>query len=122
VAPGRSIAHSVDDRERASGHYAVANATDLDKLTSQLVVRLPPMIDVSQHMQTTMRSTYSTFNGLIITQTLIASFVVVGTVVLSPAESFRLVWLYVVGREVHWMTLVFSVFILQSAGKHPDVT
>jgi putative drug exporter of the RND superfamily len=57
---------------------------------------------------------------LIITRALIASFVIVGTVVvLSLAASFGLsvlVWQYLIGRELHWMTLAFSVIILLAVG------
>jgi putative drug exporter of the RND superfamily len=56
---------------------------------------------------------------LIITRALIASFVIVGTVVLSLAASFGLsvlVWQYLIGTELHWMTLAFSVIILLAVG------
>ena len=56
---------------------------------------------------------------LIITRALIASFVIVGTVVLSLAASFGLsvlVWQYLIGMELHWMTLAFSVIILLAVG------
>ena len=56
---------------------------------------------------------------LIITRALIASFVIVGTVVLSLAASFGLsvlVWQYLIGVELHWMTLAFSVIILLAVG------
>jgi RND superfamily putative drug exporter len=56
---------------------------------------------------------------LIITRALIASFVIVGTVVLSLAASFGLsvlVWQYLLGIELHWMTLAFSVIILLAVG------
>jgi len=56
---------------------------------------------------------------LIITRALIASFVTVGTVVLSLAASFGLsvlVWQYLIGTELHWMTLAFSVIILLAVG------
>ena len=56
---------------------------------------------------------------LIITRALIASFVIVGTVVLSLAASFGLsvlLWQYVLGMELHWMTLAFSVIILLAVG------
>src|SRR5438093_421073 len=85
-------------------------------------------------MQTTMKAMYSTFNGLInqigaitlifmvmliITRALIASFVIVGTVILSLAASFGLsvlVWQYLIGAELHWMTLAFSVIVLLAVG------
>ncbi|HTX97825.1 MAG TPA: RND family transporter [Mycobacterium sp.] len=55
---------------------------------------------------------------LIITRALIASFVIVGTVVLSLAAWLLsvLVWQYIVGKELHWMTLAFSVIILLAVG------
>jgi RND superfamily putative drug exporter len=56
---------------------------------------------------------------LIITRALIASFVIVGTVVLSLAASFGLsvlMWQYAIGMELHWMTLAFSVIILLAVG------
>ena len=56
---------------------------------------------------------------LIITRALIASFVIVGTVVLSLAALFGLsvlVWQYLIGTELHWMTLAFSVIILLAVG------
>jgi RND superfamily putative drug exporter len=56
---------------------------------------------------------------LIITRALIASFVIVGTVVLSLAASFGLsvmVWQYLLGIELHWMTLAFSVIVLLAVG------
>ncbi|OBC10865.1 hypothetical protein A5784_35715 [Mycobacterium sp. 852013-50091_SCH5140682] len=56
---------------------------------------------------------------LIITRALIASFVIVGTVILSLAASFGLsvlVWQYLLGIELHWMTLAFSVIILLAVG------
>ncbi|MEE6165854.1 MULTISPECIES: MMPL/RND family transporter [unclassified Mycolicibacterium] len=56
---------------------------------------------------------------LIITRALIAAFVIVGTVILSLAASFGLsvlVWQYLLGIELHWMTLAFSVIILLAVG------
>jgi putative drug exporter of the RND superfamily len=56
---------------------------------------------------------------LIITRALIASFVIVGTVILSLAASFGLsvlVWQYLLGTELHWMTLAFSVIVLLAVG------
>jgi RND superfamily putative drug exporter len=56
---------------------------------------------------------------LIITRALIASFVIVGTVVLSLTASFGLsvlVWQYLIGMQLHWMTLAFSVIILLAVG------
>lgn len=56
---------------------------------------------------------------LIITRALIASCVIVGTVVLSLAASFGLsvlVWQYIAGIELHWMTLALAVIILLAVG------
>jgi RND superfamily putative drug exporter len=56
---------------------------------------------------------------LIITRALIAAFVIVSTVALSLAASFGLsvlVWQYILGIELHWITLVFSVIVLLAVG------
>ncbi|MCW2626986.1 MAG: family transporter [Mycobacterium sp.] len=56
---------------------------------------------------------------LIITRALIASFVIVGTVVLSLAASFGLsvlLWQYIIGMELHWIVQAFSVIILLAVG------
>jgi RND superfamily putative drug exporter len=56
---------------------------------------------------------------LVITRALIASLVIVGTVVLSLAASFGmsvLVWQYLIGIELHWMTLALAVIILLAVG------
>jgi len=55
---------------------------------------------------------------LVITRAVIASFVIVGTVVLSLAAWLLsvLVWQYLVGKELHWLTLGFSVIILLAVG------
>lgn len=56
---------------------------------------------------------------LIITRALVASFVIVGTVVLSLATSFGLsvlVWQYLIGMELSWMVLAYSVIILLAVG------
>ena len=56
---------------------------------------------------------------VIIVRALIAALVIVGTVVLSLAASFGLsvlVWQYVLGVDLHWMTLAFSVIILLAVG------
>jgi putative drug exporter of the RND superfamily len=56
---------------------------------------------------------------LIITRALIASFVIVGTVVLSLAASFGLSvlwWQYIIGMELHWIVQAFSVIILLAVG------
>ncbi|WP_319453044.1 MULTISPECIES: MMPL family transporter [unclassified Mycobacterium] len=56
---------------------------------------------------------------LIITRAVIASLVIVGTVVLSLAASFGLsvlLWQHVIGLELHWMILAMSVIILLAVG------
>jgi putative drug exporter of the RND superfamily len=56
---------------------------------------------------------------LIITRALIAAFVIVSTVALSLAASFGLsvlLWQYILGIELHWITLVFSVIVLLAVG------
>ena len=56
---------------------------------------------------------------LMITRALIASLVIVGTVVLSLATSFGLsvlVWQYLLGINLHWIVLAFSVIILLAVG------
>ena len=56
---------------------------------------------------------------LMITRALVASLVIVGTVVLSLATSFGLsvlVWQYLLGQNLHWIVLAFSVIILLAVG------
>jgi RND superfamily putative drug exporter len=56
---------------------------------------------------------------LIITRSLIAALVIVGTVALSLGASFGLsvlIWQYVLGIKLHWMVLAFSVIILLAVG------
>ena len=54
---------------------------------------------------------------LIITRALIASIVIVGTVVLSLSFGLSvLVWQYLVGMQLHWMVIAFSVIILLAVG------
>jgi RND superfamily putative drug exporter len=56
---------------------------------------------------------------LIITRSLIAALVIVGTVALSLGASFGLsvlVWQYVLGIKLHWMVLPMSVIILLAVG------
>jgi RND superfamily putative drug exporter len=56
---------------------------------------------------------------LIITRSLIAALVIVGTVALSLGASFGLsvlVWQYILGIELHWMVLAMSVIILLAVG------
>ena len=52
---------------------------------------------------------------LLMTRSLIAALVIVGTVVLSLGASFGLsvlVWQYLVGLEIHWVVMVMSLIIL----------
>ena len=56
---------------------------------------------------------------LIITRSVIAALVIVGTVALSLGASFGLsvlVWQYVLGIKLHWMVLAMSVIILLAVG------
>ncbi len=56
---------------------------------------------------------------LIITRSLIAALVIVGTVALSLGASFGLsvlVWQYVLGIKLHWMVLPMSVIVLLAVG------
>jgi RND superfamily putative drug exporter len=56
---------------------------------------------------------------LIITRSLIAAFVIVGTVALSLGASFGLsvlVWQHILGIELHWMVLAMSVILLLAVG------
>ena len=56
---------------------------------------------------------------LMITRALVASLVIVGTVVLSLATSFGLsvlVWQYLLGINLHWIVIAFSVIILLAVG------
>jgi RND superfamily putative drug exporter len=56
---------------------------------------------------------------LIITRSVVASAVIVGTVVLSLGASFGLsvlIWQHLVGLELHWMVLAMSVIILLAVG------
>lgn len=56
---------------------------------------------------------------LIITRSLIAALVIVGTVVLSLGASFGvsvLLWQYILGIQLHWMVLAMSVIILLAVG------
>jgi len=56
---------------------------------------------------------------LIITRSLVAALVIVGTVALSLGASFGLsvlVWQYVLGINLHWMVLAMSVIILLAVG------
>ena len=56
---------------------------------------------------------------LIITRGFIAALVIVGTVALSLGASFGLsvlVWQYILGIDLHWMVLAFSVIVLLAVG------
>ncbi|MGV7255298.1 MMPL/RND family transporter [Mycobacterium kansasii] len=56
---------------------------------------------------------------LVLTRALFASVVIIGTVVLSLGASFGLsilLWQYILGIELHWMTLAFSVIVLLAVG------
>ncbi|WP_343600882.1 MMPL family transporter [Mycobacterium sp.] len=56
---------------------------------------------------------------LVITRALVASLVIVGTVVLSLGTGFGLsvlIWQHLVGLELHWIVLPFSVTILLAVG------
>ena len=56
---------------------------------------------------------------LIITRSLVAALVIVGTVVLSLGASFGLsvlLWQYILGFNLHWLVLVMAVIILLAVG------
>jgi putative drug exporter of the RND superfamily len=56
---------------------------------------------------------------LILTRAIVASAVIVGTVVLSLGASFGLsvlIWQHILGIELHWMVLAMSVIILLAVG------
>jgi RND superfamily putative drug exporter len=56
---------------------------------------------------------------LIITRSLIAALVIVGTVALSLGASFGLsvlIWQYILGIKLHWMVLPMSVIVLLAVG------
>jgi RND superfamily putative drug exporter len=56
---------------------------------------------------------------LIITRSLVAAAVIVGTVLLSLGASFGLsvlVWQHILGLELHWMVLAMSVILLLAVG------
>jgi putative drug exporter of the RND superfamily len=56
---------------------------------------------------------------LIITRSVVAAFVIVGTVLLSLGASFGLsvlVWQYIIGVELHWMVMVMSIILLLAVG------
>jgi RND superfamily putative drug exporter len=56
---------------------------------------------------------------LVITRSIIAAAVIVGTVLLSLGSAFGLsvlIWQHIVGLDVHWMVLAMSVIILLAVG------
>jgi RND superfamily putative drug exporter len=56
---------------------------------------------------------------LLVTRSLIAALVIVGTVILSLGASFGLsvaIWQYLLGIQIHWATLVTAVIILLAVG------
>jgi RND superfamily putative drug exporter len=56
---------------------------------------------------------------LILTRSVVAAAVIVGTVLLSLGASFGLsvlIWQYIVGLNLHWMVLAMSVIILLAVG------
>jgi RND superfamily putative drug exporter len=56
---------------------------------------------------------------LIITRSVVASAVIVGTVLVSLGASFGLsvlIWQHIIGIELHWMVLAMSVIILLAVG------
>ncbi|ULN38304.1 RND family transporter [Mycolicibacterium smegmatis] len=56
---------------------------------------------------------------LIITRAVVASAVIVGTVVISLGASFGLsvlIWQHIIGLELHWMVLAMAVIVLLAVG------
>jgi RND superfamily putative drug exporter len=56
---------------------------------------------------------------LLVTRSLIAALVIVGTVILSLGASFGLsvaIWQYLLGIQIHWATLVTAVIVLLAVG------
>ncbi|CAM3276345.1 MMPL family RND transporter [Mycobacterium intermedium] len=56
---------------------------------------------------------------LIITRSLVAALIIVGTVLVSLGASFGLavlVWQYILGIQIHWVVLVMSLIILLAVG------
>ncbi|MGC7268620.1 MMPL family transporter, partial [Mycobacteroides abscessus subsp. abscessus] len=56
---------------------------------------------------------------LIITRAVVASAVIVGTVVISLGSAFGLsvlIWQHLVGLELHWMVLAMAVIVLLAVG------
>src|SRR6202022_2972714 len=56
---------------------------------------------------------------LILTRSVIAAFVIVGTVLLSLGTSFGLsvlIWQHILGINLHWLVIAMSVIILLAVG------
>ncbi|OBH91010.1 RND family transporter [Mycobacterium sp. E2733] len=56
---------------------------------------------------------------LVITRSVVAAFVIVGTVLLSLGASFGLsvlVWQYILGMKLHWMVLAMAIILLLAVG------
>ena len=56
---------------------------------------------------------------LLITRSLVAAFVIVGTVLLSLGASFGLsvlLWQYILGIKLHWMVLAMAIILLLAVG------
>lgn len=56
---------------------------------------------------------------LIITRSVVAAFVIVGTVLLSLGASFGLsvlLWQYILGMKLHWMVLAMAIILLLAVG------
>ncbi|MDM4138654.1 MULTISPECIES: MMPL family transporter [Mycobacterium] len=56
---------------------------------------------------------------LVITRSLVAAFVIVGTVLLSLGASFGLsvlLWQYILGIHLHWMVLAMAIILLLAVG------
>jgi RND superfamily putative drug exporter len=56
---------------------------------------------------------------LIITRSVVAAFVIVGTVLLSLGASFGLsvlLWQYILGIKLHWMVLAMAIILLLAVG------
>jgi putative drug exporter of the RND superfamily len=56
---------------------------------------------------------------LVITRSVVAAFVIVGTVLLSLGASFGLsvlMWQYILGTKLHWMVLAMAIILLLAVG------
>ncbi|OCB18875.1 hypothetical protein A5675_18335 [Mycobacterium malmoense] len=56
---------------------------------------------------------------LVITRSVVAAFVIVGTVLLSLGASFGLsvlLWQYILGMKLHWMVLAMAIILLLAVG------